>query len=766
MPQLFTNNISTVLAASKPAGATTLLLPPGVGARFPQPVAADDYFMVTLFKIVKGAETGFEIVRCTGRNLDTLTIIGAQDGTPPGSFVAGDKVSMRLTAEWLNGAESSSLAATRAITANTTAISAVATKTAAISDTIYEPKSQSKKVVVFGSSVALGDGAVLYRGWAYKLGQAMASRGYTFVNKSVGGNNTTNLIQRFYTDVVPEHPDLVIIGLGLGNEGLVSGNKEVVYSSYVRGIRRLVTMCRQAGFKVIVAGVYCNNFFTLTDYQYLRQADLEFENSDVPYINFLGAVDDGTGKWRDGMWNDALHPNEQGHEAIFRAFPLSLFDNLLSPVPSVVDTSNQFTVTMPNTTGVVPLSYVSESPFGSFTVMCKVRRKPGASGGKPIISIESTLNSFTSVRVRNPVDDYGLAIGDNTLVQSDVRSSYNETNHMTLTYDYFSGNWRFYIDGKLIGTTVYAADANNFNRVCFGTRSDAMGGFNVENYEFSEMAVWRSALNIGQIVEAMNGRYPKASMNLLSPCADPAVGLNSRLVNLAPSDTYAIVGVAGATMTPSRKITGIEFERLMNSRGFVVTNEVVAAPIRYTAAASSGNFTAFIQFRMTADSALGKGIMSVANAGVDVIRIRVHPAGYIDVVNAAGNSVISSTKFPADRLPVQAAFRYDSARGTIELVIDGVLRGSFNTGVITYTDIVFAGSFVSGLNNPTAYEIWNMGVYNTMMSDAQLLRAVGGEFRTDSILALTAGYEKQYAANSTIAPALTYAGTVPMLSVR
>lgn len=102
MPQMFNNNAVGVLAATKPAGATSLQLAPGQGARFPQPAIPSDFFALTLFKIVEGAEASFEIVRCTARNSDFLTIVGAQEGTPPTTFAAGDQVSMRVTAEYLN----------------------------------------------------------------------------------------------------------------------------------------------------------------------------------------------------------------------------------------------------------------------------------------------------------------------------------------------------------------------------------------------------------------------------------------------------------------------------------------------------------------------------------------------------------------------------------------------------------------------------------------------------------------------------------------
>ena len=60
MSQIFTNNAVTVLASAKAAGATTLVVQAGTGARFPT-LAAGDFFALTLFKIVDGLEAAYEI---------------------------------------------------------------------------------------------------------------------------------------------------------------------------------------------------------------------------------------------------------------------------------------------------------------------------------------------------------------------------------------------------------------------------------------------------------------------------------------------------------------------------------------------------------------------------------------------------------------------------------------------------------------------------------------------------------------------------------
>ncbi|MND20855.1 hypothetical protein D3C76_48070 [compost metagenome] len=92
MAVLLANNAVSTLASSIGTGATTIAVASGHGSRFPSP-SGDDWFPLTMVK-----NTGeLEIVRCTARSADVLTIIRAQEGTPALAFDAGDIVQLRLT---------------------------------------------------------------------------------------------------------------------------------------------------------------------------------------------------------------------------------------------------------------------------------------------------------------------------------------------------------------------------------------------------------------------------------------------------------------------------------------------------------------------------------------------------------------------------------------------------------------------------------------------------------------------------------------------
>jgi hypothetical protein len=93
--ELTSNFAKTVLASPINASATTITLFPGVGALFPNP-SGGNYFRIL---ITDAATSSYnEIVFCTARSGDVLTITRAQEGTSARSWLAGDIIENVMTA--------------------------------------------------------------------------------------------------------------------------------------------------------------------------------------------------------------------------------------------------------------------------------------------------------------------------------------------------------------------------------------------------------------------------------------------------------------------------------------------------------------------------------------------------------------------------------------------------------------------------------------------------------------------------------------------
>jgi hypothetical protein len=96
MPQLFTNNAVTTLAAGITSGATSISLAAGTGALFPSP-SGGDFFLATLFQRSGVTEINHEVVKVTARSTDTLTVTRGFEGTAR-AFSSGDPIELRFTA--------------------------------------------------------------------------------------------------------------------------------------------------------------------------------------------------------------------------------------------------------------------------------------------------------------------------------------------------------------------------------------------------------------------------------------------------------------------------------------------------------------------------------------------------------------------------------------------------------------------------------------------------------------------------------------------
>ena len=95
--QLFANNADSELDGAITSVATSITLKTGGGAKFPTPTGGD-FFLVTMFQKVGASELNHEIVKCTARSGDVLTVVRAQEGTTGFAFSNADPVELRETA--------------------------------------------------------------------------------------------------------------------------------------------------------------------------------------------------------------------------------------------------------------------------------------------------------------------------------------------------------------------------------------------------------------------------------------------------------------------------------------------------------------------------------------------------------------------------------------------------------------------------------------------------------------------------------------------
>ncbi|MHC5599412.1 MAG: DUF1796 family putative cysteine peptidase [Nostoc sp.] len=193
-----------------------------------------------------------------------------------------------------------------------------------------DEESQGLKIVVIGSSVALGHKAWFLKGWVWLLAQALQQKyGHKLVNVSEVGANVSRTIARFASVVTPEQPDIVIIALSLGNEGLAycrPHERRGVQRRFESGLQQLVKMTRDIGAIPILGGVYPNGDYSQEHYSLIRDTHNRMLSWRVPVLDWLAGVDDGQGRWKAGISFDPAHPNTFGHSLMYHQIDQHLFD--------------------------------------------------------------------------------------------------------------------------------------------------------------------------------------------------------------------------------------------------------------------------------------------------------------------------------------------------------------------------------------------------------------------------------------------------------
>ncbi|OCR01334.1 lipase [Oscillatoriales cyanobacterium USR001] len=228
---------------------------------------------------------------------------------------------------------------------------------------------QGLKIAVIGSSVALGCNAWLLRGWAWHLEQELHQKyGHQLVNLSEVGASVTSTIARFPLVIPPQAPDIVIIALSLGNEGLAHCapfQRRAAQRRFESGLQQLIKMTQELGMRPILGGLYPNGDYKPEHNWLLRDTHHRMMNWGIPVLNWLDAVDDGNGRWKFGAEFNAAHPNTEGHRLMYEAIDLHIFQMTQDQLIQEKQTpkNNRELLIYSDNQGFQILSYIDEKSF-------------------------------------------------------------------------------------------------------------------------------------------------------------------------------------------------------------------------------------------------------------------------------------------------------------------------------------------------------------------------------------------------------------------
>ena len=379
------------------------------------------------------------------------------------------------------------------------------------------------KLVIFGSSVASGAGAADNHGWAYFLKEVLEKRNWTVVNKSVGGDSTTRLLSRFNRDLLPEKPDVVIIGLSLANEGLVTSPAET-FDRYTRNMRKLIQLCRKHGIVPVISNGYPNNAYTRSHYENIRKFTAELSRWPVASINFMGAVDEGNGHWPDGCWKDGAHPNERGHAEMYYSIAPSLFDMLIDPCDPLPAPSSSWMTYRPDpAVNAAPLTHHVIDPIHSFSLAFTVMFPRTVSGRSLLAAVEGNVLSVSQEgRLTYEAEGGGV-------IQVGERVQAERPYHLAVTHSYINQQTRLWVDGVMVGTVSQQIAPRVFT---LAGSPDCAGG----EARYRNVMLYRGCLDGEHVMALAQGQVLRSSLELYAPLADRPLVSHLPVFNAAPTD--------------------------------------------------------------------------------------------------------------------------------------------------------------------------------------------------------------------------------------
>jgi Bacterial Ig-like domain (group 2)/GDSL-like Lipase/Acylhydrolase family len=395
------------------------------------------------------------------------------------------------------------------------------------------------KISFMGSSGMNGQGATNLQGYAYQYNTLLANRTSTLgsapfyrSNISINGNNTTTVMARWEKDLIGDCGKYVAYGLVLGNEG-IHETGQTAYNSYSTNLQLLIQKARDAGKVPMVMNNYGRGDYNATDYNYIKQMNVAMAQWDVPSTNMLGAMDNGTGNWVDGYWDDYLHPNTAGHTELFYAQVPSLFDALEAGKALPTMATGTFVTPQSGSTG--GLVFTPQNTIHPFTTSFDIRTHNAG-----------TLMSFTTgsgpatISINNNgylvyTSPAGTTITGNTVVNDGA------WHKVTLTHYYAWGKTFLYN-----GTTAVGSLTEQLTPVAFSLHGNNGPMYvNYRNWFF-----WRSGMNALEIEAVNNGLMMKSSLELYAPLDGQGIYSSNPYANRAQSineiNASAFMGCAPA----------------------------------------------------------------------------------------------------------------------------------------------------------------------------------------------------------------------------
>jgi lysophospholipase L1-like esterase len=390
-------------------------------------------------------------------------------------------------------------------------------------------------IAVLGSSVAAGwvtsrEGKHdLQNGWAARLGRLLEPRGFRVVNVSVPGDTTRSVLARMTEDLDRTDALFVLIALSLGNEGLVE-DREAAQESFRDGLLQIVERCAEQGRIPLLGLCYPYDGYDEQDYAALLETNLWIQELGIACVNFLGALDDGTGRFVSGCTYDEGHPGNRGHEELFLSVVPSLFEAIYDGKTEPERPAAAQPTTVRASDGPAPLCHVPADPVHSFTTSFRFR----CAGAGAIASLRVAQGLATLSLDEQGRCAYRSAEGGEIVTKAPLAK--DGWHDLSLSHRHLLGRTELFVDGASAGFLEERLEPRQL--VLGGSLDEAIGA--PEEAEYRDWFIHRTALGPAEIGALREGAMLAASLEVYAPLDGLTLSSDGEVENLAQSTARVV----------------------------------------------------------------------------------------------------------------------------------------------------------------------------------------------------------------------------------
>ena len=187
----------------------------------------------------------------------------------------------------------------------------------------------SKKLCVFGDSIAWGSGDPVNGGWVAQLRHYLETNNYDLrvYNQGISGEDTDRLLVRFGLENEVRNSEIIILAIGINDSQYIGtkDNPRVSLEKFQSNLNELISQANKTTKTIVFVEITNVDESLLTPVPWSDEK-LFFDNDtigkhnnviksvcnehDLPFINLLNLLD------TDDL-EDGLHPNTNGHKKIF-----------------------------------------------------------------------------------------------------------------------------------------------------------------------------------------------------------------------------------------------------------------------------------------------------------------------------------------------------------------------------------------------------------------------------------------------------------------